>query len=1001
MKRFLVFVIVCIVTASVGLMTYKFLTLEETILFNRTVFEINVGEDVPLEITRVNAKPTTEIYFESLQPDIVYYDRMNEVYRSGIVGGQATLKVSSNLPGFVPQLITVKVGNGSSTSPYFVRDAVELASIGVERTEDDQIKRPLDKCYKLITDINLAVYNDGVWIPLANGEEGFSGRFDFGMHTINGLNITETTESAGLFAKIEREGSVDNLILIDTNINGEFDYAGAVAGFSNGSINRVKVLNSTVSSSKNEANVGGVAGYMSGTMERVSVENSTVSANGQLTLAGGIVGRLETIDTLRAIIQRSYASATNVSGGGSIGGIAGKVQGALVINSYAAQTLESEIVKGILTYMGSTPANARVGGIAGEATATVGSLETLIVDTYSSVKVQAEGSQRIGAIVGYNVDADRSNLRVNKYFGNYFDEIDSGSSKSVGYVEGVGTATDSLYEFMFNTLKTETGFYSHRDYSTMKDYYWIIGQVWVLRANGYPLLNMEGDYVDLDTMIGSLGTKEEIKTVPDLMTKLRADLNGSYILAADLDLSGISDWSPIGTKDNPFNGKFTCQTDEYGNPLWSITGLRIASSEVATLPESDSCKGLFGYVSRDATIENIVMKNMSIERGTTVGGLVAVNYGVVNNCSVEVVGAVGNKFIKTNSVGIINGDSNVYVGGIVGLNFGRVINSKNMGPVVEVTNQSATTFVYVGGIVGLNETSGYITNVRVMKHQQIASEEGNLHSLVRVNVRVSGYVGGVVGLNKNSVTKSYFSADLKVLTSNDLAFVGGVAGMNSDQGLITTSFSDGLVEGWFVGGVAGINTGRIAQCYAEGTLTGKRVGGLVFTVSNGKVSDSYSAAQLLGTGAESVKCGLAYSVSLVSEDPKNASMVNCFSRSTFGGEGTNWYECTNRVREDTYWVLFREVKRDAGYLINCIYDREVAPGSKRSIYGTGDSFWQPAYQWIISIQNVVYLDDCGLTTAECKGANQGHDVFRGMGFNENLWKLETGNYPTLRNVVTK
>src|SRR5699024_7615215 len=85
----------------------------------------------------------------------------------------------------------------------------------------------------------------------------------------------------------------------------------------------------------------------------------------------------------------------------------------------------------------------------------------------------------------------------------------------------------------------------------------------------------------------------EITDVEDLKD-MRNHMDGSYKLAADIDLSSDVEWEPIGTEDEPFNGKFD------GNDF-TITGMNELFSE-------DEYKGLFASVTDEVELQAILVE---------------------------------------------------------------------------------------------------------------------------------------------------------------------------------------------------------------------------------------------------------------------------------------------------------------------------------------------------------------------------------------------------------
>ena len=93
-------------------------------------------------------------------------------------GGQyvVTLSSSSNI---IPIKIQITVGDGGTKTPFIIRSAELLSSIGASYTTASQttITMPLSSSYKLTSDINLS---NVAWTPIANGvASGFTGRVDF------------------------------------------------------------------------------------------------------------------------------------------------------------------------------------------------------------------------------------------------------------------------------------------------------------------------------------------------------------------------------------------------------------------------------------------------------------------------------------------------------------------------------------------------------------------------------------------------------------------------------------------------------------------------------------------------------------------------------------------------------------------------------------------------------------------------------------------------------
>ncbi|MCD6383110.1 MAG: hypothetical protein J7L88_01455, partial [Thermoplasmata archaeon] len=135
------------------------------------------------------------------------------------------------------------------------------------------------------------------------------------------------------------------------------------------------------------------------------------------------------------------------------------------------------------------------------------------------------------------------------------------------------------------------------------------------------------------------------------LQNMSKNLAGHYELANDIDASVTKTWNggsgfaPIGTLASPFKGIF----DGRGHKIINLYINRPSQSHV----------GLFGYISRNAVIENVGLVNVNVSGDRYVGELVGENYwGRVNN-----------------SYAMGNVSGNMFVGGLVGWNEGTVKNS--------------------------------------------------------------------------------------------------------------------------------------------------------------------------------------------------------------------------------------------------------------------------------------------------------------------------------------
>jgi len=301
---------------------------------------------------------------------------------------------------------------------------------------------------------------------------------------------------------------------------------------------------------------------------------------------------------------------------------------------------------------------------------------------------------------------------------------------------------------------------------------------------------------------GGSGSSEEdpyLVAHADQLYNVRNHLDKHFKLIEDIDLSGYSTgdgWEPIGDNIDPFTGTF-----DGGEEGYTISGLvidRITTSYV----------GLFGCTGAEAEIRDLRLADVNVTGSVYVGGLVGRNYGQVTNSY-----ATGDVTARSDG------------GGLMGQNEGSISDSYAIGTVTDVWSG---TF---GGLVGHN--NGTITNC---------------HAEVTVKSNES-MVGGLVGENDGGISESYAVGEVEGKSE-----VGGLVGYNSD-GNIDKSYATGAVTGTetgiyytYVGGLVGINAGPISESYARGAVSGQEdIGGLVgYNSGSGSVTNSYATGTVNG-----------------------------------------------------------------------------------------------------------------------------------------------------------
>ena len=254
-----------------------------------------------------------------------------------------------------------------------------------------------------------------------------------------------------------------------------------------------------------------------------------------------------------------------------------------------------------------------------------------------------------------------------------------------------------------------------------------------------------------------------IRTIAELKN-IKNNLDGNYALAANIDLSGETNWTPIGDETAKFTGTINGRA-------YNINGLNSSEHRYA---------GLFGFMA-NAKIKNLklVVGNISASssfRRSYAGGLVAYaeNSSVSNSC-VRVEGDIS------------AATSGPHAGGLIG--YAKNSSIKNSSTIINgnISSSTSSQGAYAAGSVGfLNDNSS------------INNSYTNFTGNISASASGSAYVGGLVGLadNNSSISNSYvdLSGNISVLTSSASgAYAGGLLGLAFRNSSIKNSYAD--IEG--------------------------------------------------------------------------------------------------------------------------------------------------------------------------------------------------------------
>ena len=215
------------------------------------------------------------------------------------------------------------------------------------------------------TDINITLDTDidltgKDWTPIGTDyDNSYKGTFDGGGHTITGLTFTTNDEYAGLFGRLNRAGTVKNVVMEGVQITSNQIYGGSiggVVGYSWGTIENCSVSGSV----SGTVYVGGVVGVQIG--GSITGCSSSATVKGMVDV-GGVAGQTNSSATLTACYATGNVTLEidpkkNIAGGG----VVGLNGGSRVLACYAT---------GNVTSTGSSTGNVHIGGLFGDSYTTV------------------------------------------------------------------------------------------------------------------------------------------------------------------------------------------------------------------------------------------------------------------------------------------------------------------------------------------------------------------------------------------------------------------------------------------------------------------------------------------------------------------------------------------------------------------------------------------------------------------------------------------------------
>ena len=325
-----------------------------------------------------------------------------------------------------------------------------------------------------------------------------------------------------------------------------------------------------------------------------------------------------------------------------------------------------------------------------------------------------------------------------------------------------------------------------------------------------------------------IATAEELANLAKMVNDGKTDENTYFELAANIDLGG-KEWTPIGTKDNRFLGKFNGN----GNTIKNLT-----------ISGGDS--GLFAYSSGE--IRSIYLDNVDITASMNpgnAGGVCVFNSGTIDGCGV----LSGNIRCASSYGGQLGGICNENSGTVSRCFSNAALNGANSAGIVFVNRANGVVQdCYNAGTI---EGSSFASGINISNYGKIATCL-NLGVIIAEDrtyenggYEIRGY--GICSSNDPdaSVENCYSDSDV---CSKEL--VGGstynvTAYPRNTAELCNSSFLSDLNSNWESGSESGETNGRYRTAiYTYPSLSGvgtaaTRKGGQTYDFSVGAIGKKF------------------------------------------------------------------------------------------------------------------------------------------------------------------
>lgn len=429
---------------------------------------------------------------------------------------------------------------GTADKPYEISTAAQLAGLAelVNGTAKDSDEKPISavtfsgKFIKLTADIQLNELDENgmptaaegktepsQWTPIGNNKKKFQGTFDGDGHAVSGLYINEAKTHKGLFGAIN-SATVKNLIVT-------------------GSVN-----------SGNQNNAGGIVGNSTKSIvQNCGFYGTVISTTKATALVGGVVGG--GIKAINCWYYRTDPAATDLGVFGKTGSYCYQNVSKDIENNskgiYAADFNSEEVVKEL--NKGDNVAAGKIWAV-DEAE---GAVYPKLIDPPKTITLKP-----IFPDCAATVSVNDTELNVNN---DYTYEV-TGDVTITASIEGIcygkeGATGNDLTPITSSGVSYTGPFPATLFYGTEDDFDALTAWNSALVGN-----------------TATINDAAALKALARMVNSGTVSTQGMTItLNEDIDLSGIKDWTPIGTENYPFRGTFNGNKKTISNLAGDLFGV--------------------------------------------------------------------------------------------------------------------------------------------------------------------------------------------------------------------------------------------------------------------------------------------------------------------------------------------------------------------------------------------------------------------------------------------